>query len=119
MLLVPIILYITSWLLGIRDHNPFEPLFFISHRIPGSSDADPRYAKGWLDLVFVAYHIIVFAFVRQFLLLMIIRPVAIHLGIRKAGKLDRFGEQAYAILYYGSMGIWGMVRPLKLPFTLY
>ena len=84
-------------------------MLFISHYLPESEPHDPRYGKGWFDLTFIAYHIIVFSFVRQFTLFEIIFPVARRLGIKKRGKLDRFGEQAYAMLYYGTMGFWGIV----------
>ena len=85
-------------------------MLFISYPVETSSPDDPRYAKGWLDIVFIAYHIIVYSFVRQFTILKIIFPVARKLGIKKQAKLDRFGEQAYSMLYYGGMGFWGIVR---------
>lgn len=97
--------------------NPFKPMLFISHHVPTSSPDDPRYAKGWLDLLFIAYHIIVFSFIRQFTLFEIIFPIARKLGIKKQAKLDRFGEQAYAVLYYGTMGFWGAVSYFYNPFN--
>lgn len=89
--------------------NPFEPLLFISHRVPASPDDDPRYQKGFLDLVFIAYYIIVWSFVRQSITIHISRPLARWFGIKKEAKLDRFGEQMYAVLYFGFMGTWGLV----------
>ncbi len=90
--------------------NPFTPLLFISHYIPSSSPDDPRYQKGYLDLVFVAYHIVLWSFVRQSITIYICRPIARYFGIKKAAKLDRFGEQAYAVIYFAVMGAWGVVR---------
>ena len=87
-------------------------MLFISYPVAESASDDVRYAKGWLDLAFIAYHVIVFSFIRQFLLLKVIRPISIKLGIKKQAKLDRFGEQAYAIIYYGTMGVWGIVSQL-------
>lgn len=104
----PIILYAALAAFDVRP-NPFEPMLFTSYPIAGSSPDDIRYAKGWLDIVFILYHIIVFSFIRQFALLDVILPIARRLGIRKQAKLDRFGEQAYAVLYYGAMGVWGTV----------
>ena len=100
--------------------NPFSPLLFISHRIPSSSDNDPRYQKGWLDLVFIAYYVVAWSFVRQAITLYICRPIARWFGIRKEAKLDRFGEQGYAVLYFAFTSIWGIVRPILsfLPFSL-
>jgi len=69
LLLIPVVLYINWELLApyiAKDFpNPFAPLIFISHYIPTSSPDDPRYAKGYLDLLFVAYYIILFSFTKQ------------------------------------------------------
>ena len=94
--------------------NPFAPLLFISHRIPTSSEDDPRYQKGYFDLVFIAYYIVFWSFVRQSLTIYICRPVARWFGIKKEAKLDRFGEQAYAVIYFGITSAWGVVRSLSL-----
>jgi acyl-CoA-dependent ceramide synthase len=119
-LIIPIILYFNWKLLNLHEDNPFEPFLFISHLVPQQPDSDPRYAKGWKDLLFIAYHIIVFSFVRQFIILRIIIPTARRLGIKKQAKLDRFGEQGYSMLYYGVMGFWGLVSSIfhhtKCPF---
>jgi very-long-chain ceramide synthase len=109
MLLVPIALFWICQFFGIHE-NPFKPMLFISYPLPQSPPEDPRYAKGWLDLLFIAYYVIVFSFVRQFTILGVLRPLASYLGIKKERKIERFGEQGYAILYWGSMGLWGLVR---------
>lgn len=111
MLSIPLVLYAVFAYFNIRP-NPFEPMLFLSHYRPESKPDDPRYVKGILDLLFIAYHVVVFSFIRQFTLFHIIHPIARKLGIRKQGKLDRFGEQAYAVLYYGVMGVCGAVRIL-------
>lgn len=90
--------------------NPFEPLLFVSHRVPASSEQDPRYQKGYLDLVFVAFYIIFWSFVRQAITLWLCRPVARWFGIKKEAKLDRFGEQGHAMIYFAFTGFWGLVR---------
>jgi hypothetical protein len=33
-------------------------------------------------------------------------------GLRKAGKMARFGEQEYAAVYFFAVGIWGVVSLL-------
>ncbi|KAL5527325.1 hypothetical protein ACEPAG_6116 [Sanghuangporus baumii] len=83
LLLIPIFLYGICEALAIRP-NPFEPMIFISYPIADSAPDDTRYAKGWLDLVFIGYHIIVFSFIRQFLVLKVIRPISIRIRIKKA-----------------------------------
>jgi len=94
--------------------NPFAPFIFISHRIESSPPDDPRYAKGYLDLVFIASYIVFFSFVRQLFVLHIFRPFARWYGIKKA-KFDRFGEQGYSIVYWGAMAVWGYLIMERLP----
>ncbi|EIN10456.1 longevity assurance proteins LAG1/LAC1 [Punctularia strigosozonata HHB-11173 SS5] len=116
LMLIPIVLYYNwEWIqsyLGTNHPNPFEPMLYISHRIPDSPEDDPRYHKGYMDLVFVAYHMIVWSFVRQFITLNICRPTARYFGLNKQSKIERFGEQAYAIVYFGFFGAWGYASPL-------
>lgn len=113
LLMIPIILWANWELLapyvakGIE--NPFAPMLFISHRVPSSSPEDPRYQKGWLDLVFVAYYIVVWSFFRQAITLHFFQPLARKYGIKKAGKLERFGEQGHAMAYFAVMSCWGFV----------
>lgn len=98
--------------LGSGLSNPFYPLLFISHRVPGSPDDDPRYAKGYNDILFVLYYIIFWSFVRQAITINLCRPLARYFGLRKPGKLDRFGEQGYAVVYFAFFGAWGYVSDL-------
>jgi len=90
-------------------YNPFEHLLFISHPIPDSSPHDPRYRKGYLDLLFIAYYVIFWSFIRQSFTLHVFHPTARRFGIRKAAKRDRFGEQGYAVAYFTFMSILGLV----------
>lgn len=94
--------------------NPFRSLMLISHRVPSSTDDEPYYQKGPLDLVFIAFYVIVWSFVRQFLTLHFFPPFAKYYGIRKQAKMERFGEQGYALLYFLFMSIYGFVRLLFL-----
>lgn len=88
--------------------NPFAPLIFISHRVESSSPNDPRYAKGYLDLVFIASYVVLFSFLRQIFILHVFRTFARWYGIKRS-KFDRFGEQGYGFVYWGTMSIWGYV----------
>ena len=47
-----------------------------------------------------------------------IKPLSRWWGFRKAHKLDRLGEQGYAILYWGTMGVWGMVGIINMIWVL-
>ncbi|KAN0097511.1 sphingosine N-acyltransferase lac1 [Tylopilus felleus] len=119
LLLMPLVLYI-NWevLAPFVAHgppNPFRPFFFISYRIPSSPDSDVRYQKGYLDLVFVAYYIVFFSFVRQIITVNVCHPIARYFGIKRRAKLDRFGEQGYAAIYFSVMGAWGYYIMCQLP----
>ncbi|KZP13898.1 hypothetical protein FIBSPDRAFT_936101 [Athelia psychrophila] len=112
LLIIPVVLYVSWELLApyvAQDlPNPFAPLMFISHHIPTSPASGPRYAKGYLDLLFLAYYVVFFSFVRQVATVTIFRRIGKYFGLRKRAKLDRYGEQGYAMVYYGLMGLWGV-----------
>lgn len=112
--MIPLVLYGLTKIAFPNGPNPFEPMIFISYEVADSPQEDPRYAKGPRDLAFLAYHIIVFSFIRQFTLFNLIHPIALSLGIKRGSKLERFGEQAYAVLYYGTMGAWGIVSGVNI-----
>jgi very-long-chain ceramide synthase len=115
-LLVPIILYTLCQSLGPAlwpgktISNPFAPFFLLSHHVPTSSTDDPRYQKGYLDLVFIAYYVVFWSLVRQIVVVNISGRIARRVGIRREERIARFGEQVYAIFYWGIMGAWGWVR---------
>lgn len=96
-------------------------MLFISHPTPSPTDdtTDPRYRKGYLDLVFIAYHIIFFSFLRQSFTTYVCRPFAQSFGIRKEAKLARFGEQGYAVFYFTITGLWGLYIMKQLPTWFY
>ncbi|KAF9247300.1 longevity assurance proteins LAG1 LAC1 [Melanogaster broomeanus] len=119
LLMIPVVLYLTwETLAPYVAHglsNPFRPLLFLSYPIPSSSESDVRYRKGYLDLVFIAYHVIFFSFTRQLITVNLSQPIARHFGIKRATKLDRFGEQGYAVVYFTVMGAWGYRIMHQLP----
>jgi len=119
-LAIPVVLYFNWQLLPLsKDYpNPFGAFFLLSHPVSDSPPDDPRYAKGYYDLLFIAYYIVFFSLVRQLITINLCRPIARYFGIRKEGKLDRFGEQGYAFIYFGIMGAWGYVSYLSLLVSL-
>lgn len=75
--------------------NPFDSFLFVQHDVGwpfGDDGRGPRYAKGWRDVLFVAYWIVVFSFLRQTLTASPIRALGVRWGLKKR-KLERFQEQ--------------------------
>ncbi|KAG8926480.1 hypothetical protein FRC02_008856 [Tulasnella sp. 418] len=111
LMLVPLVLFLNWHVVSPEAHNPFKYFITIQYRVPDSADDDPRYQKGYGDLAFLFYYVIVFTFIRQTITIHFFRPLALRLGIRREAKIDRFAEQGYAIAYFsvfGSAGIWAM-----------
>lgn len=122
MLLIPIALhlqwtYIISLFIDDPPPSPFAPILFISHPTPSPTDDpnDLHYRKGYLDIVFVAYYVIFFSFLRQSVILYLCRPFAQRFGIRKEAKLARFGEQGYAVFCAIIASLWGIHVMSQLP----
>ncbi|KAF5387711.1 hypothetical protein D9615_000494 [Tricholomella constricta] len=119
LLLVPLVLFVNWELLspylapGLK--NPFGCFFLLSGRIPTSSPENPRYAKTYLDLLFLAYNIVFFSLVRQLVAVKLCRPIAKYFGLKREAKIDRFGEQGYALVYFMFFGAWGYRVMSHLP----
>ncbi|WWC93633.1 hypothetical protein V866_000468 [Kwoniella sp. B9012] len=113
--LIPVILYINHnmlvqyGLLKPNTSNPFRHLLFISGEQP-----DGRYTKSIYDFAFLGYYVVFWSFVRQFVTIHILRPMAIALGI-KGGKIMRFLEQGYAVFYFSILGTLGIFVMRGLP----
>ncbi|KAG8940196.1 hypothetical protein FRC00_013147, partial [Tulasnella sp. 408] len=107
---IPVLLYLQWQIISPNTVNPFKYLLMIQYPVEGTSDP-VMYQKGYGDAAFLAYYIIVFSFIRQSLTFYVLRPLAWKLGIKKEAKLDRFAEQGYAIIYFGTsgaLGLWAM-----------
>jgi acyl-CoA-dependent ceramide synthase len=90
--------------------NPFGGFFLISSRLPWSTDEHPLYAKSYQDILFLGYNVVFFSLVRQVVAVKLSRPIAKYFGLKRETKLDRFGEQGYALVYFMVFGAWGFVR---------
>ncbi|KAJ6449693.1 longevity assurance proteins LAG1/LAC1 [Mycena vitilis] len=100
--------------------NPFTPFFLLSHASapPARASASPllpahfattqHYVKGPLDLLVIAYSVVGFSLLRLVLSNWAFPALAGRYGIRKPGKVLRFGEQGYAVCYFAVVGVWGM-----------
>ncbi|KAJ7934280.1 longevity assurance proteins LAG1 LAC1 [Mycena leptocephala] len=92
--------------------NPFVACILLSHRVLGP---EPRYVRGYGDFAFVAYHVVVFSLIRQLIAVMLAPRVGRYFGLTRTAKLERFGEQGYAFLYFFVFGAWGMRIMSQLP----
>lgn len=87
-------------------NNFLEPFFTLSYPIAGT---DPvQYGKGVKDLYFVFMGMLFFTFFREFVMQVILRPLAVKCGLTKKSKISRFMEQSYSIVYYGMSGPLGL-----------
>ncbi|KAJ7189145.1 longevity assurance proteins LAG1/LAC1 [Mycena filopes] len=93
--------------------NPFAPCFLLAHRVPALGPA--RYGVGPGDVAFVAYHVVAFSLVRQVIAARAASRVGRLFGLTRTAKLERFGEQGYAFVYFLVFGAWGMRVMHQLP----
>lgn len=103
------------WFVAAKDHPDHWLNMFVkvSYPIPGT---DPvQYGKGKRDFAFVAFYVIFFTFWREFWMQVVLRRLALYFGLRKKGKINRFMEQTYCIVYYGISGPFGLYIMKQLP----
>ncbi|KAJ7893087.1 hypothetical protein B0H14DRAFT_3854607 [Mycena olivaceomarginata] len=87
--------------------NPFTPFFLLSHAAPPPNGWGQVYVKGPADLPILAWSVVFFSLLRLLLTHHAFPALAHYYGIRKPGKVSRFGEQGYAVVYFAVMGAWG------------
>lgn len=116
--LTPLVILVTiggCYLLS-NNYTPDNPLHMFvaisynTHEI--DSTGYELYDKGPRDFAFVFFYMIFFTFLREFAMSVVIPPIAKALGIPR-GKMVRFSEQMYVILYCGfssPFGLWVMTR---------
>lgn len=89
--------------------NPLHKFLCLSYKIDNHNDDNLiLYDKGWKDFSFVFYMIIFFTFLREFVMQIILEPIAKYYGFISKSKKSRFLEQTYAIFYYGITGPLGL-----------
>ncbi len=86
--------------------NPLHKFICPSYEIPGTNP--PYYGKGKKDFCFVFFYMIFFTFYREFLMQVVLQPLAVFCGLRSYGKMKRFMEQAYSMCYYGLSSPYGI-----------
>lgn len=90
------------------DSQLLQALIFPSYKIPPKDGSEEAiYGKGPRDILFVLYWAFFFAFAREVIMQKVLRPLASGLGLSR-GKVKRFMEQTYTILYFSLFGPWGL-----------
>lgn len=92
-------------------HQLLARLVKPSYHIEGTD----QYGKGENDFYFVGFYALFFTFLREFVMCVILRPLAGILGVKKPHKVNRFMEQGYAMFYYGLSGPFGLYVMKSLP----
>ncbi|KAK9367851.1 TLC domain-containing protein [Lipomyces kononenkoae] len=114
MMLLPLLAFALST--DKSPSNPIYPFLFPSYKtMPVGEDSTVMYGKGKKDFCFVAYYMIVFSVLREFSMQQILEPLARWCGLTKPGKIKRFMEQTYSIMYYGVMSPWGLYIMHHMP----
>ena len=124
--LILILLLLSAYAINPSPTNPLYSAIFLSYPLPPSDPLIPvsirldpsaprHYGKGRADFAFVGFYIIVLSFTREFLMQRLIRPIALHFGIRSRAKQNRFMEQVYTALYFAVFGPLGLFVMSRTP----
>ncbi|KAJ7753238.1 hypothetical protein B0H16DRAFT_1723271 [Mycena metata] len=70
------------------------------------------YIKGPLDIPLLLWTIVLCSYLRLVFTQEVFPRVARWWGIKREGKVARFGEQGYAVVYFAVVGVWGVVSLL-------
>jgi very-long-chain ceramide synthase len=100
------------FLLGGADSegNPFRAFVLLSYPVR-QPDGSVMWGKGWKDLLFCTFYTFVFTFVRELSMEAVLRPFSKIMGMKTKSKQARFMEQCYAIVYFITFGLFGLVGP--------
>ncbi|KAI9840885.1 MAG: hypothetical protein M1838_003861 [Thelocarpon superellum] len=115
--LVILLVVLSGYAIDPTPSNPIHHALFLSYALPRPAGADPstpiQYGKGGYDFAFVAFYIVLLSFTREFLMQIVIRPLAVACGIKGRAKQSRFMEQMYTAMYFaifGPLGLYVMSR---------
>ncbi|CAG8973934.1 hypothetical protein HYALB_00003712 [Hymenoscyphus albidus] len=117
--LVLIGVFLVLFAINPTESNPIHHFLFLSYRItpaPGTPAGTPdQYGKGWWDVAFVSFYIIVLSFTREFIMQRFLRPLAKKSGLKSRAKQSRFMEQMYTAIYFGVLGPVGLFVMSRTP----
>ncbi|KAH8148479.1 uncharacterized protein LAJ45_07582 [Morchella importuna] len=117
--LLVMIIALAGYAVNPTPSNPLHACIFLSYRTaPDPSSHAPteyQYDKGPRDLAFVLFYTFLFSFTREFLMLQLLRPIALYNNITKKAKVSRFMEQSYTAIYFSVFGPFGLYVMYQTP----
>jgi very-long-chain ceramide synthase len=90
---------ILSYLVNPTPQNPFSKFLFLSYPVQKSPSDEILYGKGYWDIAYIFFWVLVLTFVREFTMQYLLKPFGLYAGIKKNKKLTRFMEQGYIFIY--------------------
>ncbi|KAG5518602.1 hypothetical protein PMAC_002999 [Pneumocystis sp. 'macacae'] len=104
------LVYVFYFLRGKGSDDFLHPFLFLSY--PISNTFPLQYGKGYKDICFIFFHIIIFTFLRDSLMNILIKPIAERINVKK-NKLKRFMEQGYNLFYFILSSVFGIYIMFK------
>jgi len=114
-----VVALLSAYAVNPTESNPLHHFIFLSYPIPLAADDPPdtpiQYGKGWWDITFVLFYIVVLSFTREFIMQKFLRPLARRSGLKSRAKQSRFMEQMYTAIYFGVLGPCGLYVMSRTP----
>ena len=107
--------FLTGYAFNPTESNPLHQFILLSYPLLQLDPSKPiQYGKGAQDFAFVAFYTVVISFLRELLMLEVLRPLARLSGLSKS-KQARFMEQMYMAVYFAILGPLGMYVMSRTP----
>jgi acyl-CoA-dependent ceramide synthase len=90
---------ILFYLVNPTPQNPFSRFLFLSYPVQKSPSDEILYGKGYWDIAYIVFWVLVLTFVREFTMQYLLKPLGQYAGIRTKNRLTRFMEQGYILIY--------------------
>lgn len=125
-ILIVILIILILYLIHPTSANPLHKLLFLSYPLSTNDPLIPTwarddlltptfYGKGKADFAFVAFYVIVLFFTREFIIQLLLRPMARKCRLRSLSRQSRFTEQMYTAIYFSVFGPFGLYVMSRTP----
>ncbi|KAL1894970.1 sphingosine N-acyltransferase lag1 [Ceratocystis pirilliformis] len=116
---VMLLAFVPLYAINPSPSNPIYHFIFLSYPFEQPTDGSPlQYGKGLWDIAFVVFYTIVLSFTREFIMQVILRPLARWFSLSRS-KQARFMEQMYSAIYFGCLCPFGMYVMSRTPVWYY